>query len=692
MSPGLDLDQKKAFINSLCDLEIPTTIRFSPNAQYVLYSTNLTWSHRKGKHAVSTLWLAETGKPNSARQITSGQYKDHSPRWSADGKSIAFVSDRAKAGEKWAIYKLNLRHSATEGEAFPLTDVENERAISQFEFSPDGKTIAFVSADEKTKEQKRREEDGDDFQIWGEELPFARLRTVDVESKQVRCFTADIPKCHVTGFSWSQDGKEIAFASTTSPDIEESFLRGSRINVLTVRNPKICHLSTFPNYVKDLVWASDGKIYFISGTPVTVACAGSSVYAVSSERNSSSGGDPQKQRWHRVAFGHDDTPTELLKVGGEVLVKVQRNMEDQLYLLPSQCLVHTKSEELQAFAAIYPSDSDELIITTATSNVNRPIEVYSTTALGGSSIQLSSHGATFSQQTFGSCEFISCKSSDGEVDLDGVFLKPSADSDTASVSSPTIVLIHGGPTARNTNAFNAYYYFWTPYLLRLGYSILLPNYRGSTGRGEDFASYSVRGVGKWDYEDVITLTDHAVQLGYSNPSRLIVGGLSQGGFLSYLCSTRNGSLRPWKFAASIPLAGITETDAMALTSDLGGSLETELSGGKAIWASHKDDTERRRGSALWEVKAAVDLSKKTGEMVIPPMLILHGDKDERVHISQAWGMRRALEAHGLKYTFVTYPRQGHVFAERKFWVDLALRIGDWCEKYIGPGVAVKGSA
>jgi dipeptidyl aminopeptidase/acylaminoacyl peptidase len=72
-------------------------------------------------------------------------------------------------------------------------------------------------------------------------------------------------------------------------------------------------------------------------------------------------------------------------------------------------------------------------------------------------------------------------------------------------------------------------------------------------------------------------------------------------------------------------------------------------------------------------------------MVVPPMLILHGEEDVRVPVSQAWGVRRALQSEGLPFELVTYPRQGHFFAEQKFWIDMAMRIGRWCDKYIGPG-------
>jgi len=87
-----------------------------------------------------------------------------------------------------------------------------------------------------------------------------------------------------------------------------------------------------------------------------------------------------------------------------------------------------------------------------------------------------------------------------------------------------------------------------------------------------------------------------------------------------------------------------------------------------MWNMEKSDLKTRAGSALWEFKhAALD-----GR--IPPMLMLHGEKDTRIPISQAWGFRRALDQAGLPFEFVTYPREGHSFRERKHVEDLVERV------------------
>ncbi|KAG9694177.1 putative acylamino-acid-releasing enzyme, partial [Aureobasidium melanogenum] len=180
------MSDDKELLQSLCDLEIPNTIRFSPDGQHVLYSTELSWGHRKGSHAVSTLWLAKTGQENSAQRLTSGSYKDYAGAWGPDGKSIAFISDRADAGKSWAIYVLPMRDGGfKDAEAYTITDVHNEKAIDKFAFSPDGKQIAFLSADEKTTEQKQKEADSEDMHVWGEQWSPSRLRIVELETRKV---------------------------------------------------------------------------------------------------------------------------------------------------------------------------------------------------------------------------------------------------------------------------------------------------------------------------------------------------------------------------------------------------------------------------------------------------------------------------------------------------------------------------
>ena len=113
------------------------------------------------------------------------------------GKRIAFISDRAKQGEKWAIY-IQDAEDGTEAEA--ITPTDNQRAISKFSFSPDGQSIAFLSADEKTTEQKQQEQEDGDMQVWGQDWQYTRLRIVNMFTKQISSLNVDR---NVTGICWS---------------------------------------------------------------------------------------------------------------------------------------------------------------------------------------------------------------------------------------------------------------------------------------------------------------------------------------------------------------------------------------------------------------------------------------------------------------------------------------------------------
>ena len=110
---------------------------------------------------------------------------------------------------------------------------------------------------------------------------------------------------------------------------------------------------------------------------------------------------------------------------------------------------------------------------------------------------------------------------------------------------------------------------WAPYLLKAGYALLLPEYRGGCGRGDEFARYADN-VGAVDHDDVIAQTQAAIEKGWADKDRLIVGGWSQGGFHTFLASVKNGQHGlGWEFRAAISGAGVADWVTMTFTSDVG---------------------------------------------------------------------------------------------------------------------------
>ena len=656
-------------IEDLLDLQIPDAIKVSPNAQQVLYTTTLPLGHKKGDHEVSTLWLAETGKSKSSRQLTSGLYNDQAPKWCPDGNSVSFISDRAKQGEGKAIYLLPLKVG---GEAYPLTPADNKREIDRTEWSPDGNFIAYVSVDEKTPEKKAKEQEKDDANVWGDDWELNRLRVLHVATQKVGTLVSR--STHIVDFVWNDEGTKIAFTDTPTPDIESPLTHGTHIWTVDVSSKEVNKVCHFPNSVQDLTWAGD-VLYFIGPVTPSSSVSADTVYTVEPTAD--------KPSYERHAHGDEDCAWELRKVGRDVSVMVQSSVESHIRMLKGRTLFH-KQRDIEAWDAAFTTDSDEMILALALGDTNSPPEVFTTTASGGALVQLSNHGEALVEHNFGVANFLSCPSTsvDGEqsIRLDGVFVTPQALATAdgrPNKPCPTVVMLHGGPYARNTDQFNPAYHMWTPILLSAGYAILLVNYRGSSGRGEKFAAYARGACGTYDYEDVITLIQHAIEQGSADKEKLIVAGWSQGGFLSFLCSVRNGQHEHgWKFKAVIPGAGVSDGDTLAFTSDIG-STQNDLTN-KSPWKSKKSDTSNRIGSAIWEFAAAV----KKGD-IIPPILMLHGEQDKRVPIEQSIGFRRALEDAELPFEFVTYPREPHVFTERKHLVDMAARVVRFVDLHIG---------
>jgi len=148
-------------------------IKLSKDASRVVYCVGPR--NRAGDHTTSALWLAETFKAESAKQITSGTFDDSSPQFHPNGSSILFLSDRHKAGGPSQIYQLTL--SNLSAEPFPLTSIKNTKGVASFSISPDGVYVAFISQDEPGI---NGEEPISDAKIWGERINLGRLRVIDL--------------------------------------------------------------------------------------------------------------------------------------------------------------------------------------------------------------------------------------------------------------------------------------------------------------------------------------------------------------------------------------------------------------------------------------------------------------------------------------------------------------------------------
>ena len=653
-------DVQEVTPEALIDLPVPHDVSISSDGSRVVYAVSpyaFCPVAPAGEAMKSSLWAADVGKENSARQITSGLFNDHLPQWCPGPTNkgcIAFISDRAKPGESHAIYILFLKG----GEAYPVTETNNKKEVVFFKWNADGTCIGFLAADEKRHDQEARDKETGGAKVHGENWEFARLRCLHVATRTVE--TLSRADTHVTDFAWNDDGTEIAFVSQNTPDLNSAGQYGVNFQAIDLASKTTNRLGTraFPGPVRNLVWL-EKAVYFIAGVSPGKATTSSAIYKSSITTNTSA----------TYMHGLKDCVASFHKTSHGILVHAEQGIYNTLYMLDTRSDTHgqvhqvlvTEAKELHSYDDVHLDGA--AIGVYVTSDSSSPPEVFSNTVgrddFGPNRpvnrpIRLSRHGSSLARRPFGHCEPIKCAANDG-TECDAVLIRPSDYDKAAPIR--TIVMVHGGPYSRITNAFNMLYFYWVPYLVSAGYTVLCPNYRGGCSHGDEYASKARGAMGTGDYQDIIDIIKFCISKGHIDEQRVAIGGYSQGGFLSYLATTRSD----FDFKAAVCGAGISDWDMLCMSNDLPWA-EKELAG-LAPWETDANDTKARHGSPIWHIK-----NVKT------PILILHPENDERVPVSQAVAFHRGCVHHGVPCEFVTYPREGHVIKEREHLIDMLKRI------------------
>lgn len=639
----------------IADLAIPRGLQLSPDGSQAAYA--LMPIAKRDEHMACAIWLAALDGSRPPRQFTAGTAADHTPQWSPDGTQLAFLSDRAKRGIA-QLYLIPIDG----GEARALTPADHERPVLHFAWSPGGGQIAFTSADEPSDDDRRREKERDDADVYGERPHHARLRLLSLASGEITTLAGG--ERHVAGFSWSPSGTELAYAAWRSPHLEA---HGAEIvfERIAVAGGAPQRVGSAPGgFAEPPVWASDDTLLFekpYSEKPQS----SSAIWAVPAQGGAG----------RRLALGEESCAGGLRQVAGapRAVVEVGAGLSTRLeWLDPASGAL----EPLYAAAGdveYAPIDwsvralaDGAVALATVQSSANEPWEVW-----GGRSEsagvpptlrKLTSHQSGLAGLRFGDQQPFRWTSADGWP-MDGVLVRPP--DAPADQPLPTVVLVHGGPYARWGLGFNLSWGNWAQWLALAGYAVLMPNPRGGYGHGERFAAAARGDVGGADYADVIAAVDAAVAAGIADPERLGIGGWSQGGFMSAWAVTQTR-----RFKAAIMGAGVSDWGMMVMSSDVP-DFERDL-GGSAPW----DGAGPSRHAQISPISFA--------RAAATPVLILHGQNDERVPLSQATGFYRALREVGVPAEFVVYPREPHGIGERAHQIDVLRRVRAWYDRWLRP--------
>ncbi len=615
--------------------------RVSPDGATVAFS--VTTMDLKANDYRSRIWLVPADGSAKPIPFSAGKKRDGQPRWSPDGRLVAFTSNREEKGGE--LYVL-----AVDKGGEPAMLASSPEGIGAIAWSPDGESIAYTTRVRDERYEKDADKDRSPRRVT---RLFSRLDSVGwTFDRPIHLFVVPAdgsapPRALTSGeypagsFSWSPDSTRIVFSSAR----HEIWDLDNAVDLFTVEadgddeQEPVRLTTTGPSYFKPS-WSPDGStIAFLIETDPMISPTHSQVGVIDA-----GGGEPRllSTSLDRHCAPYSATAREPVWDGGDVLFQI----EDEGAIRVHRVLADgsgkpelvvggyrmVKGFDLRggtlAFTATDPTALSELFVADG--------------AADASERRLTSFGRAFaSRRTLVAPERFTATSADG-TEVEAWIMRPAGAK--PGQKYPTILNIHGGPFTQ---------YGWTFFdefqvQVGAGYAVVFANPRGSSGYSEAWGR-AIRGPvadeepgsgwGGVDYEDLMAVVDEAVQrFDFVDPERVGVQGGSYGGYMtSWIIGHTD------RFRAAISERAVNNVLSLEYASDAASAFRTW------IGQSHLDSPEEYvRQSPITHVR----------EMTTP-VLILHSENDLRCPIEQADQLFVALRLLGRDPEFVRFPGESH---------------------------------
>jgi len=584
----------------------------------------------KGEQRAQHIWMYDK-KTDSVRQFTYSSKSETNPRWSPDGSHLAFLSNRG--GDEQQIYLMN----SSGGEAAART--KGKSSIKSFEWSKDGKYIAYIAPNSKTEEDEKKEKDKNDARVADKDNKQPRAWLLPVESGDPKALTP--PNWEIKEVTWMPSGQNLVVAATDHPESDQNT---DRIFGVHVPDGQMVQLAAPRGPFGHLRVSLNGKtIAYIGAREDGPSPHDLMLLPVENDAaRNISGLSLDRQifdfKWLRdgtlLAVSADGFHTKFSAFGANGAIKQ---------------ITSTNSINPSAFAA---SDGGEAFFVSQTATQPQELFVWDEKT---DPHQITHINDVWSHYSLSALEFYKYKSFDGQ-EIEAALLKP--EGYKRKTKLPLIVLIHGGPTGAWEDTVEA----WGQLLVARGYAIFYPNIRGSIGYGQKFIEMNRGDWGGDDFKDVMAGVDDLIARGIADPDRLAIGGWSYGGYMSEWAITQTTH-----FKAAVSGAGLSN-----LISEYG----TEQHPSYDEWF-YGVPYEPEKIAGFLNSSPFVHLKN-----VKTPTLILQGEADTVDPVGQSTELYRGLKRYGVDTELVLYPREPHGFHEEKHLVDRLNRILAWYDKYL----------
>lgn len=614
-------------------------LQFSPDGNRLAF---VVTEPAKGEHRARHIWIYEK-QSGAVRQFTFSAKSEFLPRWSPDGKQLAFLSDREEQQQVYAML-------TDGGEASVLT--KGKRSVKNFAWSPDGKQIAFLAPDAKTEAEEKKEKDKDDAHVVDKEDKHARLWLLTLDSGEAKALTD--PKWDIREAVWHPSGTGLMLNATDHPESDQNterifFFRLADASAGDRRAADPMKQTLAPRGpFGNIRIAADGKRMAFVGCRED----GPSPHDLILARN----GEKATQNLSGASVDRPVFDFRWTKDGG-LLALVEDGFRTKLVSFTAEGALKDVPAMPANPNAFSVSDSGEIAFAGQTATTPQELWLWDQKSAPK---QVSHLNDSWKQYTLSAPEFYKYKSKSPDgLEIEAALLKPLGYDGKSKL--PLIALIHGGPTGAWQDSIET----WGQLLAARGYAVFYPNIRGSSGYGQKFIEMNRGDWGGGDYQDVIAGVKDLVDRGIADPKRLGIGGWSYGGYMSEWAITQTDM-----FKAAVSGAGLSN-----LISEYG--------------------TERGPSYDEWFYGLPYDPEKIAGFLnsspfvhlknVKTPTLILQGDADAVDPPGQSQELYRGLKRYGVETELVTYPREPHGFHEEKHLLDRLNRILAWYDKHLKEG-------
>lgn len=578
--------------------------------------------------------------------------------WSPDSKRIAFLSDPKILPPANPMTE-RLMRGISPDELMRLPQATREMILKAQGRSPE--QIAQLEADYKTQQAKQQNYT-DDVRVitrlqYKSRTAFSdnlqsHIFIVDVTTKQVRQLTSGNYAEH--SINWSPKGDEIVFVSNHEPDPDK--VNNSDLFVVNVTTGDVRQLTKTKGCEWQPVFSPDGsQIAYLATTRdvTTIDSVAEDAHAnvITSEGKTAKGFEDfsKAQDWRvsQVRWAKDSNTLffSTAVAGAHFLNSKGAHQKPLLYQLSMSV------GQILGFSI----DTKGGVAFIWAENTQPPGVVY-LSGLRDGSFRYLTHENLALMRKADSQVMREYKFANEGFEIQ-CWVVPPLNLDEKK-KYPVILYIHGGPHGMHGYSFNA----TVQALAAKGYGVLLINPRGSSGYGQKFADGCVNDWGGGDYRDLMRGVDVALEkFPFLDKDRMGVMGGSYGGYMTNWIVTQTD-----RFKAAIASASLSNLISFYSTSLYQDLMHAEFAG--FPWDNY---------DKLWERSPLKHIKN-----VKTPTMLVHGENDNDVHITQAEEMYTALKMRGVDTVLVRYPREGHGIREPKHRVDNLQRVLDWFEKYL----------